>query len=170
MTTPSFFQRSFFNTLLKFWALALMLSVSPFALAVDDEAKVVYHVDFKDPTRYSATLTSINNILNYFENQLLEPDVHLVFVGYGLRFATDDDLKNTPYAADKALKERRAELKGRLDALMNVRNVKVHLCDKTRAEVNLDKSKVYPGIALTASGVAKIAQLQAEGYAYLKIQ
>lgn len=140
------------------------------AQAADDGAKVVYHVDFKDPTRYSATLTSINNIINFYESQLMEAEVHLVFVGYGLRFTTDDALKGTPYAADKALLKRRDELKGRLDALINVRGVKVHLCDKTRKEVGLDKAKVYKGIDLTASGVAKIAMLQSEGFAYLKIQ
>ncbi|MDX1351868.1 MAG: DsrE family protein [Thiomicrorhabdus sp.] len=138
--------------------------------AADDGAKVVYHVDFKDPTRYSATLTSINNIMNFYESELMEADVHLVFVGYGLRFTTDDSLKGTPYEADKALLDRRAELKGRLDALINVRNVKVHLCDKTRDEVGLAKDKVYKGIQFAPSGVAKIAILQSEGYAYLKVQ
>lgn len=140
------------------------------AQAADDGAKVVYHVDFKDPTRYSATLTSINNIMNFYENELMEPEIHLVFVGFGLRFTSDDALKGTPYEHDAALLERRDELKGRLDALMNVRGVKVHLCDKTRDEVGLAKDKVYDGIELTTSGVAKIAILQSEGFAYLKIQ
>lgn len=140
------------------------------AQAADDGAKVVYHVDFNDPTRYSATLTSINNIMNFYQNELMEPEVHLVFVGYGLRFTTDDALKGTPYEHDAALLERRDELKGRLDALITVRGVKVHLCDKTRDEVGLAKDKVYKGIELTPSGVAKIAILQSEGFAYLKIQ
>ncbi len=138
--------------------------------AADDGAKVVYHVDFKDPTRYSATLTSINNILNFYENELMEAEVHLVFVGYGLRFATDDALKGTPYQADKKLNTRRAELKGRLESLMNIRGVKVELCDKTRAEINLPKSKVYKGIIFPVSGVGKIAILQSEGFSYLKVQ
>ncbi|GAB6070005.1 DsrE family protein [Thiomicrorhabdus hydrogeniphila] len=138
--------------------------------AADEGAKVVYHVDFKDPTRYSATLTSINNIMNFYESELMEADVHLVFVGYGLRFATDDNLKGTPYEADKALLDRRAELKGRLESLIKVRGVKVDLCDKTRDEVGLPKDKVYKGIDFAPSGVAKIAILQSEGYAYLKIQ
>lgn len=151
-------------------ATSIALAFSPVSQAADDGAKVVYHVDFKDPTRYSATLTSINNIINYYESELMEPEIHLVFVGYGLRFTTDDDLKGTPYEAGKPLKERRAELKGRLQSLMDVRNVRVHLCDKTRGEVGLDPSKVYSGIELTPSGVAKIAILQSEGFAYLKIQ
>ncbi|MBO1924281.1 DsrE family protein [Thiomicrorhabdus sp. 6S3-12] len=140
------------------------------AQAADDGAKVVYHVDFADPTRYSATLTSINNIMNFYESELMEPEVHLVFVGYGLRFTTDDALKGTPYEHDAALLERRDELKGRLDALINVRGVKVHLCDKTRDEVGLPQDKVYKGIQFAPSGVAKIAILQSEGFAYLKIQ
>lgn len=151
------------------WLSFLMLI--PFSSqAADDGAKVVYHVDFKDPTRYSATLTSINNIMNFYESELMEAEVHLVFVGFGLRFTTDDALKGTPYEHDKDLLERRDEFKGRLDALINVRGVKVHLCDKTRDEVGLAKDKVYEGIQLTASGVAKIAILQSEGFAYLKIQ
>lgn len=156
-------------------AASLMLVFSslfaPTAMAAGDAGgKVVYHVDFEDTTRYSATLTSINNILNYFESELVEADVQLVFVGYGLRFTTDDDLKGTPYVADKVLLERRAELKGRLQSLIEVRNVKVFLCDKTRDEVGLPQAKVYKGIEFAASGVAKIAILQSEGYAYLKVQ
>lgn len=150
--------------------IALTLGFSPASQAADDGAKVVFHVDFKNPTRYSATLTAINNILNYYDSQLMDADVQLVFVGYGLRFTTDDDLKGTPYVADKALNARRAELKGRLNALMKVRGVKVWLCDKTRSDVHVPKSKIYPGIKMTPSGVAKIAILQSEGYAYLKIQ
>jgi len=142
----------------------------PLAQAADDGAKVIYHVDFKDPTRYSATLTSINNIINYYESELMEPEVHLVFVGFGLRFTTDDNLKGTPYEAGKALLDRRDELKGRLDALIDVRGVKVHLCDKTRDEVGLDQAKVFKGIQFAPSGVAKIAILQSEGYSYLKVQ
>lgn len=159
------------KTLFQSVVIAMMMSLFSFsAHAADDGAKVVYHVDFKDPTRYSATLTSINNIMNFYENELMEADVHLVFVGFGLRFTTDDALKGTPYEADKPLLDRRDELKGRLDALINSRGVKVHLCDKTRSEIELPESKIYKDIELTPSGVAKIAILQSEGYAYLKIQ
>lgn len=140
------------------------------AQAADEGAKVVYHVDFNDVTRYSATLTSINNILNFYENELMEADVQLVFVGHGLRFTTDDGLKDTPYVHDKALLERRDELKGRLQSLANSRGVKLKLCDHTRAEIDLSKDKIYPEVELIPSGVAEIAILQSQGYSYLKIQ
>lgn len=156
----------------------LMALVAPAVLAMsmaapvqaDDTQRVVYHVDFADPTRYSATLTSINNLILDAEQKLQPWDVHLVLVGYGIRFATDDPLEGTPYAADEELKARRDELKGRLQTLIEMRDVKVHLCDTTRKEINLPKDKLYEGIGLVNSGVAKIADLQREGYAYLKIQ
>lgn len=150
-------------------ATALALSVQA-PVQADDTQRVVYHVDFADPTRYSATLTSINNLINDAEQKLLPWDVHLVLVGHGIRFATDDPLDGTPFATDAALDERRAELKGRLQTLIEIRQVKVHLCDVTRNEVSLSEDKLYEGIGLVGSGVAKIADLQREGYAYLKIQ
>ena len=144
--------KSLFNKMIA--GLVLMFAFAFTVQAADDGAKVVYHVDFNDPTRYSATLTSINNIMNFYESELMEPEVHLVFVGYGLRFTTDDTLKGTPYEHDKALLDRRDEFKGRLDALINVRGVKVHLCDKTRDEVGLAKDKVYKGCLLYTSDAA----------------
>jgi intracellular sulfur oxidation DsrE/DsrF family protein len=140
------------------------------ALALAAPAKVVYHVDFNDVTRYSATLTSINNILMAYENELRDYEVSIVFVGHGIRFVTDDPLKGTPYVTNADLDKRRAELKGRLEALVKVRNVKALLCDKTRDEIGLDKSKIYSVLTLTPSGVATIADLQMQGAAYLKIQ
>ena len=133
-------------------------------------AKVVYHVDFNDVTRYSATLTSVNNLLNAYEGDLRDYEVSIVFVGQGIRFVTDDALKGTPYVADKALLDRRAELKGRLDTLIKIKGVKAVLCDKTRDEIALDKAKLYEGVSLTPSGVVTIADLQMQGHAYLKIQ
>jgi len=140
------------------------------ALALAAPAKVVYHVDFNDVTRYSATLTSINNILAAYENELRDYEVSIVFVGHGIRFVTDDPLKGTPYVTNADLDKRRAELKGRLEALVKVRNVKALLCDKTRDEIALDKAKIYSVVTLTPSGVATIADLQMQGAAYLKIQ
>jgi hypothetical protein len=153
------------------FVMCLVVMMSLFStLASAASAKVVYHVDFNDVTRYSATLTSVNNLLNAYESDLRDYEVSIVFVGQGIRFVTDDILKGTPYMADKALLDRRTELKGRLDTLIKLKGVKALLCDKTRDEIALDKSKVYDGIILTPSGVATIADLQMQGFAYLKIQ
>ena len=79
------------------------LSLASQSVIADDEVKVVYHADFADPRRFSAMLTSVNNMMNHYENELVEADVRIVFVAHGIRFLTDDALEKTPFAADAEL-------------------------------------------------------------------
>ncbi len=138
--------------------------------AADDGPKVVYHADFADPRRFSAMLTSINNMMNYYENELIEADVRIVFVAHGIRFVTDDKLAGTAFEEDKDYKERRENLKGRLMSLVDVRGVQLELCDITRSEIQLAEDKLHPKVKLVTSGVVRIAELQSQGFAYIKIE
>ena len=138
--------------------------------ADDDVAKVVYHADFSDPRRFSAMLTSINNMVTYYQNELVEYDVRIVFVAHGIRFLTDDKLDKTPFAADAALEERRANLQGRLTSLSTVQGVKLELCDITRAQIGLPEDRLYKEVEKVPSGVVRIAELQKDGFAYIKIE
>jgi intracellular sulfur oxidation DsrE/DsrF family protein len=143
-----------------------------FAMAddADEVVKVVYHADFADPRRFSAMLTSINNMVTFYQNELIEYDVRIVFVAHGIRFLTNEKLDGTPFVADAALKQRRENLRGRLSALNTVQDVKLELCDITRSGINLAEDKLYDGVELTTSGVVRIAELQHEGFAYIKIE
>jgi intracellular sulfur oxidation DsrE/DsrF family protein len=136
----------------------------------DDVAKVVYHADFQDPRRFSAMLTSINNMVTYYQNELVDYDVRIVFVAHGIRFLTDDALAGTPFASDDALEERRSNLKGRLSALNSVQAVKLELCDITRSQIKLSEDKLYGGVEAVPSGVVRLAELQHQGFAYIKIE
>lgn len=141
------------------------------AMAADDVAKVVYHADFSDPRRFSAMLTSINNMVMHYTNELRDHDVRIVFVAHGVRFLTDDKLADTPFAEDAALAEQRDNLRGRLSALATVHKVKLELCDITRSQINLGRDKLYASVELVPSGVVRIAHLQSQqGFAYLKIE
>lgn len=131
--------------------------------------KVVYHVDFSDPTRYSATITSVNNMIDAYEQELADYDVRIVFVAGGARFVTDDKLSKTPFAEDKDFAKRRDELKGRLATLRDSRNVKLVVCGNTSKEFGID-NKLYKGVNVVTSGVVEVAALQAQGFSYLKIQ
>ena len=136
----------------------------------DTVAKVVYHADFADPRRFSAMLTSINNMVTFYQNELIDYDVRIVFVAHGIRFLTGDKLKDTPFSSDAALEERRDNLRGRLSALNSVQDVKLELCDITRTGVSLPEDALYKGVELVPSGVVRIADLQTRGYAYIKIE
>ncbi len=151
---------------------ALFLSLSPSdSDAQDDEsATVVYHVDFADPRRFSAMLTSINNMVTYYNDELIEFDVRIVFVAHGIRFLTADKLVDTPFVTDAALEERRENLKGRMMALADVHDVKLELCEITRSQIKLDQSKLYKSVKSVPSGVVRIAELQRQGFAYIKIE
>lgn len=138
---------------------------------VEDEiAKVVYHVDYKDPRRFSAMLTSINNMATTFQNEMIDYDIRMVFVANGIRFLTDDKLEGTPFAEDKLLAARREELKGRLLALQDIQEVKLEACDITRRQVGLEEDQLYEGAYTVPSGVVRLAQLQGEGFSYIKIE
>lgn len=132
--------------------------------------KVVYHVDYKGPRRFSAQLTSIYNMVHHYRNQLVSYDVRIVANSFGVRFFTDDPLKDTPFEAGKALKERRENLKGRIRSLMNTYDVQVAICDITREQIGLSKDAFYEGVTFVESGVVEAARLQHQGFAYLKTE
>ena len=98
------------------FSLLLLFSVN-YSHAEDDGVKrVVYHADFADPRRFSAMLTSINNMVNYYTNEFEEYDIRIVFVASGIRFLTGDNLNETPFTRDKKLEE---IIKLQLTTMMN---------------------------------------------------
>jgi intracellular sulfur oxidation DsrE/DsrF family protein len=140
------------------------------AEAADSNPKVVYHADFADPRRFSAMLTSINNMVTVYQQNLQEYDVRIVFVSHGIRFVTADSLKGTPFAEDAALKARRKELLDRVRGMHDTQGVKMELCDITRESARLDKEKLLRGVDLVPSGVVRLAELQHQGFAYIKVE
>ena len=140
------------------------------AAPAEQVEKVVYHADFADPRRFSAMLTNINNMVSVYQSQLADYDIRIVFVSYGIRFVTRDPLRGTPFAEDAALAERRENLLGRLQTLHDTFDVKLELCGITREQVGLDEKKLIPGVQIVPSGVARIVELERQGFAYLKIE
>lgn len=158
----------FFVTLFTF-SVAQAEEVTP-AQPAEPVMKVVYHADFADPRRFSAMLTSINNMVNTYQEALAEYDVRIVFVSHGIRFLTTDALKGTPFVEDATLRARRKDLLERLRTLQETQGVKLELCGITREQVRLDPKKLIANVELVPSGVVRIAELQHGGFAYLKIE
>ncbi len=140
------------------------------AAEIEDVKKVVYHIDFYDTERVSATLVSINNMVNTYQESLQEYDVRIVFLGAGIRYTTNDPLKGTPLAENKDFKKRKTEILARIIGINEVQEVKLELCNITLVAFNLDKDKLLPGVEMVQSGVVRIAELQAQGFAYIKIR
>lgn len=133
----------------------------------DPVKRVVWHVDYKDPIRLGRMLTSVNNMLITYEEELADHDIRVVFLGAGIRFVTSDPLKKTPFAEDKVMKKERKKLTERLQSAMN-QGIKLELCRITVDAVGLDVDKVMKGVGMVPSGVVRIVELQRKGYGYLK--
>lgn len=146
------------------------ISIPGTTLADDDVAKVVYHADFSDQKRFSAMLQNVFNMTMAYENDMMEYDIRIVFLSKGIRFVTTDNLKGTPFEADKEFIRQRGDLIKRLASLQDIRGVKLELCTITQEMVGLDKSKLIEGVKMVTSGVVQIAKLQSQGYAYLKVE
>src|SRR3990170_8818114 len=153
---------------LRWLALAAML-VSTGA-AAQQVAKVVWHVDFTEPRRLSAMIQHVNNMVTTYQGNLEDYDVRIVFIAGGIRFVTADPLKGTPFEEDAAYRAARPDLIVRLQQLRTLHEVKLELCEITREQLQLPKEKVIEGVAPVRSGVVRIAELQAKGFAYLKVE
>lgn len=152
---------------LRWLALAAMLVSTGAAAQV---AKVVWHVDFAEPRRLSAMIQNVNNMVTTYQGNLEDYDVRIVFLSGGIRFLTTDPLKGTPFQEDEAYRKARPDLIVRLQQLRTLHDVKLELCDITREQLQLPKDKVIEGVAPVRSGVVRIAELQAKGFAYLKVE
>ncbi len=150
---------------------AVVMPAMPLKTAAAEEVKkVMWHVDFADPNRFSAMLTSLYNMASTFESNLVDYDIRVIFVGAGIRFLTDDKLEGTPFAEERKLRKRRKELKQRLQSLQSSFGIKLELCDITRESIGLDKKVFYPGVKFVTSGVVRIVELHDKGFAYIKVQ
>ncbi|MFP4559839.1 MAG: DsrE family protein [Thiohalorhabdus sp.] len=150
------------------------IMLSPAAWAQTDmdgsEPKVVYHVDYPGVRRFSGQLTSTYNMVQHYENQLVDSDVRIVANSFGVRYFTDDPLEDTPFEAGEDLKEEREELRDRIKSMMSTYDVEVAICDITREQLGLSKDDFYEGVTFVDSGVVEVARLQQEGFAYIKAE
>ena len=139
---------------LTYLLILMFLFTAPAVQAEEDDgiARVVYHADFSDPRRFSAMITSINNMVSYYTSELVEYDIRIVFVAHGIRFLTDDNLEGTPFMADHELEKNRENLKGRLKTLTQVHEVKQDHRNIKIRHINLDEAKIYEEVEIVNSG------------------
>ena len=128
--------------------------------------KVVYHINYDDPKKQSGALRNIQNHINAVGAENL--DLKVVLHGNGLALLLEPDsldkLKKFKHAnADQNMTAKVSNLKGQ--------GVEFQVCNNTvkgrkvNVETDLydvDQADIVP------SGVAEVAKLQQEGYAYIK--
>jgi len=133
------------------------------------DPKVVWHVDFAEPRRLSAMIQNVNNMVTTYQSELIDYDVRIVFLSGGIRFITEDPLANTPFAEDAEFRRERPDLMQRIRQLRDLHKVKLEYCTLTIDAIGLPKDRIFPGVTAVRSGVVRIAELQSQGFAYLKV-
>ncbi len=128
--------------------------------------KVVYHINYDNPKQQAGALRNIQNHINAVGAENL--DLKVVLHGNGLALLLEPD----SLAKLKKFKHANADetMTARIDSLKN-QGVKFNVCANTvrgrKVDIendlyNVDNNDIVP------SGVAEVAYLQANGYAYVK--
>ena len=115
--------------------------------------KVVYHLNYDNPKRQKGMLRNINNHIKAVGADKLDLRVVMHGKGYTLLEAANTDL----------------ELQNSIISLKD-KGVKFQLCANTIRGKKLDKKQLF-GLKdsdIVPSGVAEIAHLQAQGFAYVR--
>ena len=138
-------------------ALGSMIGTAAVAQQAPAKHKVVYHVDYSGGDKDKAYEKALRNAQN-----------HVNDIG-----ADKIDLKIVMHADGLGMLMNAREnegLKKRIDALKNL-HVSFQVCDNTMVSRKIDYTKDLYGVSkddIVQSGVAEIAKLQHQGYAYIK--
>ena len=134
--------------------LALGTGISASLADNNNKRKVVYHINYDDQKRHSGTLRNIQNHINTVGKENL--DLRVVMHGEGvslLKYA-----KNDPQIQRKVVS-------------LKKQGIKFNVCANTLIAKRLNyKNDLYDVSEkdIVPNGIAEIADLQTQGYAYIK--
>lgn len=137
------------------FAVVAALSV-PTLVAAAETVRIAFHVDENDPHKMNLTLNNAANVAKYYDAQGTPTEIEVVTYGPGLMMLVEG---KSPVAA-------------RISAMaLEHENLKFSACANTMAAMER-KSGKKPALVseaeVTPSGVVRLVELQADGYAYIK--
>ena len=134
-------------------------------LAEGGKQKVVYHINYDDPKKQAAALRNIQNHINAVGAENL--DLIVVMHGDGLALLLYPESKaNTKMKMANADDQIQAKIAGLKD-----QGIEFQVCANTLKGRKIDMEHDLYDVAkadVVPSGVAQLAILQAQGYAYIK--
>lgn len=149
----------------KFFGLIMMvlLSLGGTALAADKQ-KVVYHINGGDAQQQKAALGNIQNHISAVGADNL--DIKVVLHGDGVSLLLyPDTLGKTKMKTANATEEMQVKIEG-----LKQQHVQFQVCNNTIKGRNVPIDGLYnvSEADIVPSGVAQLAILQSQGYAYIK--
>ena len=144
----------------------MLFNSSIFAGIGYDKQKVVYHINYDNPKKQAGALRNIQNHINAVGAENM--DIKVVLHGNGLSLLLDPDSleKLTKFKHANATEKMTAKIDG-----LKSQGVDFQVCANTvkgrKVDMSTDLHDVDQG-DIVPSGVAEVAKLQLEGYAYIK--
>ena len=125
----------------------------------------LYHCDFGDPQQFSQMLQNMLNHYSAYEFDAFKLKLVVVAHAVGIKFFLEDR-SGTPWEKENI----DPEIYKRFIGLTKY-GAEAYLCQITYKRLNIDPAKTRKDAFLkfVPSGVATLAELQAKGFAYLKI-
>lgn len=105
---------------------------------------------------------------SHYENKLEKLDVAVVIHGDAYKFFIDD-LANSPYKNDAALRKAHDQLGKRLSAMAKNYDVEFILCESGMKSHKIDKNTLYDFVKLTPSSTIGLIDKQNDDFAYVPI-
>ncbi len=131
----------------------------------DETVKVVYQCDFKDPQRVNLMLSTINNLVSEYQQNLIDYEIDVVALGPCLQYMMKD-FKSTDFKRMPDLEKTQV----RFSSLVAGRdNIRLYACENTMKMKKVKPEQILDIAHVTPSGVGKIVDDQRKGYAYIKI-
>lgn len=134
-------------------------------LSKETEIAVVYHSDFPQVERFQAMLGNIRNHLSVYDFNPFLIKAVVVAHGPGVKFFMKD-LAGTPWEKESIDVAQLYQAEKDL----TLYGVEYYICNITLTRLNLNPEKLHEFTTIVPSGVGAIGELQARGYAYIKVQ
>jgi intracellular sulfur oxidation DsrE/DsrF family protein len=146
-------------------ALGLILGISTTANAGSyGTQQIAYHVNYDDPKRQFGALRNIQNHINAVGAKNL--DLRVIMHGKGLSMLLlPEEASSTKLPMGNATDKQQATI-----ANLKKQNVTFKVCANTLKGKKIDLDQLYDAEStdIVPSGVAEIAALQSQGFAYLR--
>jgi hypothetical protein len=147
------------RVIIHFAIAALLLTFASMSFAAEAKShRVSIQVDQNDPQVMNLALNNATNVIEYFRGKNEEVDVDIVTYGPGLHMLRDDT---------SPVKDRIKRLK----ELAFPGNIQFSACNNTKQNMEKAEGKAVPIIsdaALVPSGVARLVELQEQGWSYVR--
>ncbi len=126
---------------------------------------VLYHCDFGQIDRFTTMMRNIGNHLSVYNYDPFKIKIVVVAHGPGVKYFMKD-LTGSPWENEKAELDKAHEV---VKNLLQYGALDIYICRITLQRLKLKDESFYDYVKFVPSGVGAVGEMQAKGYAYIKV-